>query len=64
MKTFESDILHEVEKVEENNQLINALPKTPQQRFMVNYATLHFLNKGCQLPILHQLLQKKTGSTS
>lgn len=64
MKKFEADILYGIEKIEENNQLINVLPKTPQQRFMINYATLHFLNKGHQLPILYQLLQKKIGSTS
>jgi hypothetical protein len=56
--------LNHIDKCGENNSLLEQIPKTPQQTFLLSYAAIYFINKGCNLPILNKILENKSGSYS
>lgn len=64
MRKSEVDILYNIEKVSENSIVLQQLPKSPQQQFMLTYAAIYLINKGSVLPIVDKLLLQRTGSAS
>ena len=64
MKKSEIDIFNNIDKIDENNSILDQIPKTPQKTFWLTYACIFFINKGCNLPILDNLLENKNGTTS
>lgn len=64
MKKSEVNILYNIEKIDQNSSLLAQPPNNPQQRFMLTYAAIYFINKGLTLPVIDKLLQQRTGSSS
>lgn len=64
MKKAEIDILTNIEKFNASNALLNQIPKTPQQQFLLTYAAIYFISKGESLPSLESILKNKNGSFS